>query len=89
MNNPENMMNCDLEEMFYGTSTLGERGQLVIPAEARAALGMEAGDKILIMQHPGKNGLVLFKLSHARQFIEEFGRQIDRAEQSHTPEDVE
>jgi len=79
MNDPENM-NCDLEEMFFGTSTLGERGQLVIPADARATLGMEPGDKILIMQHPGKNGLIMFKLSHARQFLEEFTRQIERAE---------
>lgn len=41
---------------MYGTTTLGARGQLVIPAEARKELGLEPGDRLLVT---GKFGKVL------------------------------
>jgi len=34
---------------MYGTALLGARGQLVIPAEARKDLGLEPGDRIMVM----------------------------------------
>ena len=40
------------DEAFYGSATVGERGQVVIPAEARQELGIEPGDKVLFMHHP-------------------------------------
>jgi bifunctional DNA-binding transcriptional regulator/antitoxin component of YhaV-PrlF toxin-antitoxin module len=33
------------DDAFYGSATVGERGQIVIPAEARAELGLTPGDK--------------------------------------------
>jgi len=73
--------NCpQFDESFYGTSTLGERGQLVIPAEARAELDMQPGDKILIMRHPVHQGLMLFKLAHVRQFLDDFANGLARVE---------
>lgn len=32
----------------YGTTTVGERGQVVIPAEIRKRVGLETGDKLLV-----------------------------------------
>ncbi len=32
----------------YGSTTVSERGQVVIPAEARREMGLEAGTKLLI-----------------------------------------
>lgn len=37
-----------LDKEFYGTTTLGERGQIVIPAEARRELHLKPGDKMLV-----------------------------------------
>ena len=34
---------------FYGSVTVSERGQIVIPAEARKDFGIRAGDKLLIL----------------------------------------
>lgn len=34
---------------FYGSVTVSERGQIVIPAEARKDFNIKAGDKLLIM----------------------------------------
>lgn len=31
-----------------GTTTIGERGQVVIPAEVRQAMGLKTGDKLLV-----------------------------------------
>ena len=48
-----------LNEFFYGSVTVGERGQVVIPAEARKQSGFEAGDKLLVFRHPHLRGVVL------------------------------
>ena len=58
----EKFNRCDFDEFFYGSVTVGERGQVVIPAEARTQLGIEAGDKLLVMRDPKVNGLMVCKL---------------------------
>ncbi len=69
-------MEC--EQSFYGSATVGERGQIVIPAEARAEMGFHPGDKILIMKHPVYKGLVMFKIDAARNFLDEFGSMLTK-----------
>lgn len=46
---------------FYGAVTVSERGQIVIPAQARRDLGIEAGDKLLVLGDPNQ-GLALMKI---------------------------
>lgn len=71
-------MKC--EWTFYGSATVGERGQIVIPAEARTELGFHPGDKVLIVRHPVHKGLMLFKLDAVRGFLDEFGAMLEHAE---------
>ena len=33
---------------FFGTSTIGEKGQVVVPVEARDAMNFKKGDKLLV-----------------------------------------
>jgi AbrB family looped-hinge helix DNA binding protein len=75
------------EDAFYGTSTLGERGQLVIPAEARAELELSPGDKILFMRHPVHKGLMLFKLTHVKQFLDDFTNGLSAMESKNQTEE--
>ena len=63
---------ASFSEAFYGTSTVGERGQIVIPAEARADIGFHPGDKVVIMRHPIHSGLMIFKIEAMREFLDEF-----------------
>lgn len=35
--------------MFYGAVTVGERGQVVIPAQARRDHGITSGDKLIVL----------------------------------------
>ncbi len=68
------------EEATYGMVTVGERGQMVIPAEARRELGIEPGDKLIIMRHPMYAGFIAFKMQSVREFLEMFQREVERLE---------
>jgi AbrB family looped-hinge helix DNA binding protein len=67
-----------MDACFYGSATVGERGQVVIPANARAELEIKPGDKLLIMKHPVHQGLMMVKLDHLRGFLDEFSKEIER-----------
>lgn len=43
---------------FYGAVTVSERGQIVIPAQARRDLNIRPGDKLLVLGDPAQ-GLAL------------------------------
>lgn len=47
---------------FYGVVTVSERGQIVIPAEARRDFGIEVGDKLIVAGDLEK-GIGLIKAS--------------------------
>lgn len=61
----------------YGSVTVGERGQVVIPAEARSAMRLEAGDKLLVFNGPGK-GILLMHANTVAEYVDE---AIQRLEQ--------
>ena len=44
----------------YGTAKVGDRGQIVIPKEARAFFGIEPGDTLLILGK-SQTGLIITK----------------------------
>ena len=48
------------KQRVFGTASVGDRGQIVIPKEAREFFGIEPGDTLLIL---GKNetGLIVTK----------------------------
>ena len=49
------------EQKFFGTATVGEKGQIVIPHEARNKIDLKVGDKLLVCSGPGNHGLFLIK----------------------------
>ena len=61
---------------FYGATTIGERGQVVVPAEARKDLDMLPSSKVLVFSSPGSEGLLIIKaesvaviLAHATKML--------------------
>lgn len=68
----------DVDRCFYGAVTVGERGQVVIPAEARHEMGIKPGDKILILRHPLYQGLVLTRLDAISGFLQDFTQTLER-----------
>lgn len=63
-------------EQFYGATTLGEKGQAVIPAEARKAMRIKKGDKLLVFGM-GCDMLALSKLSNVEQFASHLSARLD------------
>jgi AbrB family looped-hinge helix DNA binding protein len=47
--------------LILGMVTVNEKGQVVIPADARSMIDLHAGDKLLVMVHPSHEGVVLIK----------------------------
>lgn len=60
-----------LASFFYGAVTLGERGQVVIPAETRKEFGLKPGDKLLVFRHPHLRGVVLARVDDVRELMDE------------------
>ncbi len=57
----------------YGTTTVSERGQIVIPAEARRELDIACGTKLLVFRSGGMGGrgLVLMTANTVTEFVRE------------------
>jgi AbrB family looped-hinge helix DNA binding protein len=64
---------------FYGITTIGERGQIVVPAEARKALKLKNTDKLLVFGM-SKDMLVLTKVSQLEKFAEELSTKLKTLE---------
>ena len=65
-------MESEINEMhpvFYGSTTVGERGQVVIPAEARRDMDITPSTKLLVMGGPHKNLLILAKAEYLTAFM--------------------
>lgn len=43
----------DHEPKFYGSASVGSKGQIVIPSELREDIGIKTGDKLLFLRRPG------------------------------------
>lgn len=77
---------------FYGAVTVSERGQIVIPAQARRDLAIGTGEKLLVMGGPA-GGILLIKArildSILARWIEIIHRLENELEVSHRDEPIE
>lgn len=62
---------------FYGAVTVGERGQVVIPAEARKEQGISPADKLLVFSHPHSHGLLVVKASDLQSLVGDLQGLLD------------
>ncbi|MCX5696827.1 MAG: AbrB/MazE/SpoVT family DNA-binding domain-containing protein [Candidatus Omnitrophica bacterium] len=73
-------MHTILKGRAYGSVTIGERGQLVIPAVLRKALNIKPGDQLMVFAKLDKK---IISLIHARdfsQFLDKAGKLISKLE---------
>jgi AbrB family looped-hinge helix DNA binding protein len=61
---------------ILGTATLNDKGQLVIPAEARHSLGLNAGSKVVIMSSPTRPALVLLKAEEVEAMVRDLANAL-------------
>ena len=62
---------------FFGTVTVGARGQVVIPKDVRRLLGIKSGDKLVVTSGPlDKKMVKLVPANEFSQFLSHFEKHI-------------
>ena len=61
---------------FYGAATVGAKGQIVIPVEARDELGIKSGDKVFVISLKDKKMLGVFPAASMEAFVEEMTNRL-------------
>jgi AbrB family looped-hinge helix DNA binding protein len=62
---------------LYGTATIGSKGQVVIPADAREELHLKPGDRLYVLGGTHGGGLVLLKEEMLESLVEQMSAQIE------------
>ncbi len=68
------MEKCERE--FCGTTTLGEKGQIVIPMEVRKTMKLAKGEKLLVFRI-GTDMLAFSKLSNLEKFASHLSSRLE------------
>jgi AbrB family looped-hinge helix DNA binding protein len=64
------------KKKFYGVTTVGEKGQAVIPSEARKKMSLKTGDKLLVFSM-GNEMLMLAKTSQIEKLMEHLSKKLE------------
>jgi AbrB family looped-hinge helix DNA binding protein len=68
-------MNKQNQKKFLGITTIGEKGQMVIPAEARAALKLVKGEKLIVMS-AREDAFIIMKASRFEAMASHFTKHL-------------
>ena len=71
------MKHSHYDKKLYGTATVGSKGQIVIPAEAREELGLEPGDRLYIAGSPSNKVLFCLKEEQLRAHVAKMTGSLD------------
>lgn len=66
---------------FFSITTLGERGQIVIPKEARDAFHLEPGSKLVVLPSKRGNGILLMKEEGVKEAAQRLSERADHMSQ--------
>jgi AbrB family looped-hinge helix DNA binding protein len=73
-------MNGFFKGKLYGAVTVGERGQLVIPADLRKELKIKAGDKLMIFANLEKKVVSMMSEEDLSTFLHKASQVISKLE---------
>lgn len=80
------------DKKLFGTATVGSKGQVVIPAEARQEMGIEPGDRLYVLGSP-KGKWVGFvqeeqlreMLNHLTENVQQYNDLLNTNQEDETP----
>jgi AbrB family looped-hinge helix DNA binding protein len=58
---------------FLGSATVGTKGQIVIPADAREAMQIKEGDKVVILRGPREGSILVFRVDSFDVLLQKAG----------------
>ena len=62
---------------FYGTATIGTKGQIVIPADAREDMNMQPGDKVVVFGIKDHGMIGLSPMSSVEKMLAQLTAQLE------------
>ena len=62
---------------LYGTATVGTKGQVVIPADAREELGIATGDRLYVVGSTEKKFVGFIKEEQFREIVEHITDSVE------------
>jgi AbrB family looped-hinge helix DNA binding protein len=66
------------EMKFYGSTTVGERGQIVLPAKLRKDFKINKGDKLLVIVDPHGSRINLINPDTMSKFLDVMSENINQ-----------
>ena len=69
------------DKKLYGTATVGTKGQVVIPADARDELDIAAGDRLYVVGSCQKKWIGFIKEDQLREIIEHITENVENYRQ--------
>jgi len=64
--------------IFYGSTTVGERGQIVLPVKLRNDLKINKGDKLLVIVDPHGSRINLINPDTMNKFLDIISENINQ-----------
>lgn len=64
----------------YGSVTVGERGQLVVPAALRKSMDIKQGDQLMVFAHPEKKVISLISSKDLAGLLEKAEKILSKLE---------
>ena len=66
------------DKKLFGTATVGTKGQVVIPADARDELGIESGDRLYVVGSVEKKWVGFIKEEQFRELLNHLADNIEQ-----------
>jgi len=63
---------------FYGSTTIGERGQIVLPAKLRKDFHIKKSDKFLVIGDSKSHRIALINAESMNSYLNIMSKQIDK-----------
>ena len=62
---------------LYGTATVGTKGQVVIPADAREELDIKPGDRLYVVNTAHGVGIIFLKEESLEEMVDHLAAQVE------------
>jgi AbrB family looped-hinge helix DNA binding protein len=63
---------------FYGSTTMGERGQIVLPVKLRKDFNLKKGDKLVVAGNPELSRIVLINADTMDDYLDIMSEKINQ-----------
>ena len=65
------------QKKLFGTATVGTKGQIVIPSDAREELGIQTGDRLYVIGSPKVGAVTFIREEQLEGFIERLNINVE------------